>query len=403
MTRAVLDDVRVLDLAWLGPGPFLARALGDLGADVIRIEEVEPGRGRRGASLSEATPTLLHEPAVNAARSGERNIRRAAINLKAPEGRDVFLKLAATADVIVEGFRPGVVSRLGIDEAACRRANPSIVYVSISGYGQDGPYAARVGHDANYLAIGGVLGLTGRPDGPPALPGFPAADHAAGAMSALSHILAALLRRERFGAGAYVDLSITDAVVTLAATFIDEYVATEVVPQRGRTGITGLWPWYDVYETRDARWISIAAVEPFFYANLCDAIDRPDLRGWQWERDRWPELRVELEATFRRRSLDEWCDTLEHLDVCAAPVLSIDEVVTDPHLRHRRVIEEVAHPRLRDVLTVAPVVRLDGQRVQIRCWANSRGEHTEEVLEELGLTAGAVRGLVEAGVVGRRP
>jgi len=377
------------------------RALGDLGADVIRVEEVAPGSGRRGgASLSDRPPPLLHEEPSQRRHLGERNVRRIALDLKSDTGLELFFRLVSTAAVVVEGFRPGVAQRLGIDYERCRQANEAIVYVSLSGYGQHGPYAARVGHDANYLATGGVLSMTGLRDGPPVLPGFPAADHAAGAMSAIAHILAALLHRERYGKGGYLDVAITDAVAALETVFVEEYFETGVTPARGATGISGLWPWYGVYPTRDDRWVSVAAIEPFFYAGLCDAIGRPDLATLQWEQDQWDNVRAQLEQTFAQRSLDEWKELFTQ-DICVAPVLDIDEVVADPHLRHRNVIQQVAHPDHGQVTVVGPVVRLGDGKLTVRRWARTRGQDTGEVLEELGLSRQDVADLETQRIVGR--
>jgi alpha-methylacyl-CoA racemase len=396
-----LAGVRVIDMAWLGPGTLVPRLLGDLGADVIRIEEARPGKGRRGGrSIAARPPDLLHMSSGFRKDLGLRNVRRLALDLKSEEGKEIFKRLVRTADVVIEGFRPGVVQRLGVDYESCVRHKQDIIYVSISGYGQDGPYAQRVGHDLNYIAIAGLLGMTGTREGPPVMPGFPAADHAAGAMSAVMHVLAALVQKCHEGVGQYADVSIMDAVVQLVSVFLEEYFATGVVPKRGATGITGLWPWYDVYQTRDSKWISVAAIEPWFYRNLCDALGRPELESRQWDQDAWESMRAEFKSIFRTRTRDEWVEFLSEREICFAPVLDVDEVVNNPQVQARGMVQYADHPEYGRVRVVASTFHLAKSPVSMEKWATLPGQHTTEILEELGYAEADVRNLLDKGVIG---
>ena len=232
-----LEGIRLLDMAWLGPGPFCANTLGDLGADVIKIYEAHPER--RGGPVM-----FLFDPGMQ---PGFRNCRAMGLDLKSEEGRNIFYHLAKGSDVVMEGFRPGVVKRLGVDYETIKGINPRVVYASLTGYGQDGPYRDVVGHDINYISIGGLLGMTGPAGGTPVIPGAIIADFAAGGMSATIGILVALMARERTGKGQFVDMSMTDAVVELTSIQITPYLHNRTVPKKGETMFTGHYPWYNVY------------------------------------------------------------------------------------------------------------------------------------------------------------
>lgn len=394
-----LPNYRLLDLAWFGPGPFCSRLLGDLGFDVIKIVEVTQGTGRRGGRVF-SVPQVFHRPTPDAKFAGTRNARSIALNLKSERGLAVFRRLVETADVIQEGFRPGVAGRLGIGYEAVKAIKPDIVYASITGYGQNGPYAQRPGHDLNYLSVAGFIDMNGRAGCPPAIPGTVIADYAAGGMSAAVHILAALLRRQQTGQGAYCDVSITDAAFELGYILIDTYLASSLEPRRGETLTSGFWPWYDVYETKDGKYISLACVEPWFYEALCRAIGREDLLGHQWDVDRREQTRREFRELFSSEPREHWVGLFARTDVCFAPVNSLAEATRDPQIRARGMVREVDHPLHGRVSTLGSMLKLDGQDIPYRCWITQPGQHTSEVLREHGFSDAEIEDLRAAGVVG---
>jgi crotonobetainyl-CoA:carnitine CoA-transferase CaiB-like acyl-CoA transferase len=391
MSDSALAGIRILDLARLGPGPHCAQILGDFGADVIKVEEPGPGEGRRAGRM-------LRIPGDAPIR---RNSRSIGLNLRTDEGREVFYKLAASADAIMEGFRPGVAKRLGIDYETVRQHRPDIVYASLSGFGQDGPYSGYVGHDVNYQALAGMLGLTGRPGSRPAIPGNAVADNAGGISAALA-IAIALLSRERSGAGQYVDVSMVDTLLTMMFLTIDQYVSTGEVPGRGDTMLTGRYPWYDVYETKDGKYISVGAVEPWFYENLCRLLGREDFAGDQYaEGERRQEIFDAFVSVFRSKTRDEWVEVLMPGETCAAPVYDVDEVVRDPHLQQRGSIlrGETAGAGMRD--QVGMLVKFSKTPGSIRSRGPELGENTADLLGELGYDEPAISALESAGAIAR--
>jgi crotonobetainyl-CoA:carnitine CoA-transferase CaiB-like acyl-CoA transferase len=386
-----LEGIRILDMARLGPGPHCAQIMGDLGAEIIHIEEPGPGEGRRQGRV-------IRFPDDAAIR---RNSRSVALNLKSEGGREVFLRLAQTADVVVEGFRPGVVKRLGVDYEAVRAVKPEIIYAALTGYGQDGPYAGYVGHDINYQAITGMLGMTGPRRGPPVIPGNTVADNAGGGMNSVISILAALLARQRTGAGQYIDMAMVDGLATMMFLTIDEHLTAGNVPRRGETMLTGAYPWYNVYETKDGKYVAVGAIEPWFYENLCRALGREDLIEHQYADG---EQREEMFAAFRdiflTKNRDEWVAQLMPAETCVSPVYEIDEVAGDPHLQHRQLITDVRLPGEPPRRQVGVMARLSQTPGSIRAPGPAPGQHTEELLREIGYDAAAIESLRNAGAIG---
>ena len=324
----MLDGITVLDLASVGPAARTSRWLADYGATVVKVG---PPPDQRGVQI---TPPFY-------AYAGHRGMQRCLLDLKSAAGVDAFLRLAARADVVIESFRPGVVDRLGIGYQAVSARNPRIVYCSTTGYGQDGPHAQWAGHDLNYLAVAGYLDCSGRdPHGGPALPGATIADSAGGGLHAVVAILAALVRRACSGAGAYLDVAVADGVVALMSLAIDEYLATGEVPGPRHGLLTGRFACYDVYECGDGRWLSVAAIEPRFWANLCRALGCERWIEHQTNDTEQESIRADLRAVFATHDRDHWVATLGPADTCVAPVATIPEVVADPHLRARNVFVE---------------------------------------------------------------
>ncbi|MGH9138566.1 MAG: CaiB/BaiF CoA transferase family protein [Acidimicrobiales bacterium] len=307
-----LDGVNVVDLSTFGPGARCSRALADYGARVVRV--AAPGGPRP-------------EPwAYGGGRGGE----QVELDVKPPAGRDRFLVLAADADVVIESFRPGVVDQLGIGYDAVRAVNPAVVYCSTTGYGQSGPRSQWAGHDLNYLAVGGYLHCSGRDgDGVPALPGATVADIAGGGMRAAMSILSALLQRERTGQGAYLDVSVTDGVEWMQSLYVEEHLATGADPGPGHHVLTGRYACYGIYRCRDGGFVSVAAIEPRFFANLCNAVGLARWTRVQYDDAAQDDLRAELRRMFATRTRDEWVAELAPADCCVAPVLTIKEVAAE--------------------------------------------------------------------------
>ena len=389
MTLA-LDGIRILDMAWLGPGPFCSFMLGDLGADVIHIYEAHPER--RGG------PVLM---LFDSTRPGLRNCRTMGLDLKSEDGKKVFMNLVKTADVVMEGFRPGVVKRLGVDYDVVKEVNPRIVYASLSGYGQDGPYRDMVGHDINYISLSGLLGLTGKKDGEPVVPGAVIGDFTGG-MSAAIGILAALVSRVKTGKGQYIDMSMTDAVVDLNSMEINNYLQNPAaVPRKGETMFTGSYPWYNVYETKDGKYISIGSLEPWFFANLCQLLGCEEFTPYEFdEGEKRDEIFKYFREKFLTRTRDEWVELLSQKDVCVAPVYDIDELESDPHLVARRMVVESDHPIKGRVKHVGSMHKLSDSPVEVRNWATAYNQHTDEILREIGYDDSHIQQLREADVIG---
>jgi crotonobetainyl-CoA:carnitine CoA-transferase CaiB-like acyl-CoA transferase len=389
MTLA-LEGIRIVDITWLGPGIFCSTTFGDLGADVIQVYEAHPER--RGAPY-----TMLFD----GVRPGLRNCRTIGIDLKSPGGRDVFYDLVKTADVVMEGFRPGVAQRLGADYESVKKINPRIVYASLTGYGQSGPYRDLVGHDINYIAMGGLLGLTGSVGGAPVIPGTVLADFAAGGMSAAIAILASLLSRERTGQGRFVDMSMLDAVVELSIQEINPYLLGGPVPHRGEGMLSGKYPWYNVYETKDSKHISLGALEPWFFANLCQLLGCEHFVPYQYdEGEKKNEMFNYFRETFLTKTRDEWFVLLRQKDTCVAPVYSVDELESDPHLRSRCMIIETEHPKLGRIKLVGSMHKISDSPVEVRNWSERFGKYTDEILRELGYDNARIKRLREADAVG---
>lgn len=388
-----LAGVRVLDLTRLLPGGYATLLLADLGADVLKVEE--PGKG----DYVRWTPPMTGDfSAAHVALN--RNKRSLTLNLKSDEGRDILGSLVESHDVLVESFRPGVMARLGVGWDDLRARNPRLVYCAISGYGQDGPRSQTAGHDVNYIGYAGVLGIVGDEDGPPVIPGVQIGDLAGGGMAAVISILVALNRRAQTGEGDFCDVSMMDGVVSWLSIHAGEFVATGVEPQRGRMHLSGAYPCYRIYPAADG-WISVGALEPQFWTALCDAIDRPDLAGDAFAvGDRRNEVVAELDAMFAARGRAEWMKLFDGKDVCVAPVNTMAEAFEDEQVRHRKMIVDG------DVAGVGPW-RYVGNPIKLasapgdvaRLPPPGLGEHSDAVLDELGIGESERARLRSAGVI----
>lgn len=383
-----LAGIRVLDLSALAPGPFATMLLGDLGADVVTVEA--PPSARPGSGVS----TLRVHGGVEARRRGlnplHRSRRSIVLDLKQPAGLDVALRLAAASDVFVEGFRPGVCDRLGLGYAALSAAHPGLVYCSLTGYGQEGELALRAGHDLNYIAEAGLLSVSTRPGQRPGIPLNMAADYAAGGLLAAFGILAALTGRASTGRGTHVDVSMYEGLLGLLQVAPAWTAAGAPDPSWGGGLLSGAVPFYDCYRTSDDQWLSVAALEPKFFANLCTALQRPELIEAHADPARWDEIRSAFTEAFAGAPLTTWLDRFAEVDTAVAPVRSVTDAFATAH--HRGVLPAPAQ--------VGPIPRMSGWAPVAGPVATRPGAHSREVLGELGLTPEQIDELVTAGVVG---
>ena len=390
---AALEGITVLDFTRLLPGPFCTQLLCNLGAEVIKIEDPKLGDYMR------SVPPIVHDVSypflmVN------RGKRSLSVDLKTPEGQEIVHKLARGSDVVVEQFRPGVMARLRVAYDDLAMMNPRLVYCSFSGYGQTGPYKDLPGHDINFQALAGILGVTtGREDKAPAIPGVPIADLASGFNAALA-ILAALRVRDRTGRGEFIDVSIYDTAVALMVLGLARFLATGEEPVAGETLLTGSFPFYSLYETKDGRWLSVATVEPKFWSRMCELIAAPDLAEKQFKdgAERF-QVAQALADKFRGRTLAEWEAMLAKENLPITGVKRVSEVVRDPHVKARGLLpvvdvsglwkfQVIAHPAKHATLETRNPTRVP-----------AKGQDTEEILRSLGYTARQIQTLAKKGVV----
>jgi len=378
-----LAGIRVLDLTRLLPGPVATLHLADLGAEVIKIEDPQVGDYARTLGTGHGEDSAYF-------RMINRNKQGLRLDLKQPAGVEVFMRLAATADVIVDSFRPGVMDKLGVGYAAVAAVNPKIAYCSISGYGQDGPYRDLAGHDINYLGYAGVLDQIGREGGDPALPNFQIADLLGGALTAAMGILAAVLEAQRTGQGRYIDVAMTDSV--LAHTYFTMLRLNDAghSAPRGADLLTGGLPCYATYRCADGRHIAVGALEGKFWKGCCEVLARPEWIRRQWD----AALRSEMAALFATRPRDDWAALFAAVDCCVTPILSPEEALENEQIAARRMVLR------EDGLTqFAPPLKLSEYEFSVRLPAPKVGEHNAEILRAAGYTDAEIVALVAAGVV----
>src|SRR5216684_3152492 len=395
---APLSGIKVLDLTKLAPGPHCTMILGDLGADIIKIEEPGPPTGRRAEQAGAAGVT---RPNIGSAPTNAlgRNKKSIGINLKSEAGRDIFLRLAQRADVVVEEYRPGVAKRLGIDYETLSARNSRLVYCAVTGFGQTGPYRDLVGHDLNYIGTAGVLSLFGRPGQPPTIPHNIIADYAGGGMHGAIGVLAAIVARQQTGRGQYVDISMMDGSVALLAQSFSTFFAGGQVPKRGETMLDGGIPNYNVYLTRDGKYLTIGSLEPWFFANLCRTLGRDDLIPHEFNPEKRDEISKFFTETFKTKTRDEWFEILSKTDICAGRMLTLDEVPNDPQVLARNMIVEVTAPNGQKVKQIGVSVKLSDTPGSIRSLAPQLGEHTDEILGGLGYSQDEINRWREEGAI----
>ena len=394
-----LEGIKVVDLSRYAPGFYVSMYLGDMGADVIRVEEPATS-GRRAEFKDVPLEYKAMEDQRGAAYNAlERNKRKIALNLKDEDAREVFYKLVADADVVLEGSRPGVAQRLGVDYETCREINPRIVYCSLTGFGQDGPYARKAGHDINYISIAGALGLVGQRDGTPSIPANLVADYAGGAQFAIIGVLTALLARQHTGKGQFVDIAMTDGVVSLMVQFTQQFFKDGDVPRPASMRLNGGVAHYNVYQAKDGRWVAVGANEPYFFANLCKLVGRPDLAEHQFDPERGGEIESALREAFKTRPAQEWHDLMAAEDTCVTKVYDLQEVFADPQIVHRQMVMELQHETVGTVRQVGFPVKLSETPASVRRFAGAKGQDTDDLMRELGYAPEEIQRLREKGSV----
>ena len=375
-----LSGVKVIEIAGIGPGPFAAMMLADMGAEVVRVDRAQAV----GSDFSKPNREILNR--------GRRSI---GVDLKAADGVETVLALVEQADALIEGFRPGVAERLGIGPDPCLARNPQLVYGRMTGWGQEGPYAQAAGHDINYIALAGALGHFGRAGGKPTPPINLVGDFGGGGMLMAFGVACALVESGRSGKGQVIDAAMVDGAAVLM-TMMWGFQALGIWGPFGTNVLDTGAPFYDTYETADGKFISLGSLEPQFYAELVDRMglgDEVELAR-QMDPSAWPDLRERLTARFASKTRDEWCEILEMTDVCFAPVLTMAEAAEHPHIRSRAtVVEEfgLAQP--------APAPRFSRTPGAIRRPPAWPGQHTDEVLTDWGFGADAIARLRESGAI----
>ncbi|MGA2237850.1 MAG: CaiB/BaiF CoA-transferase family protein [Candidatus Bathyarchaeia archaeon] len=388
---ASLDGLHVLDLSRLLPGPLCTMILGDLGADVVKVEQPEIGDYARFA------PPLIGDTG-SAFLMLNRNKRSITLNLKNAEAKEILHKLATKADVFVESYQPGVAERLGVGYPAIRKVNEHIIYCSISGYGQTGPYRDFVGHDLNYAAYSGAIGATGLKGGPPVIPAVQIADIQSAIYAAVA-ITAALYRREKTGEAEFIDVSMMDTAIASMIMPLSFHFAGAST-ERGESFLSGGAPFYNVYETKDRKFISIASLEPKFWAELCNALGVEEYQDQQIvSAEVSQQISAALAEKFREKKRDEWVKILNEREIPCAPVYDVSEVPADPQVRAREMIFEMETEAFGKLNQLATPIRISHNPLVVRSGPPKLGQHTLEILRELGYSTKDVERLKTEGAI----
>ena len=388
-----LSSLKILDFSTLLPGPFASLLLADMGADVLRVES--PSR----MDLVRVLPP--HDLGVSASHAYlNRNKRGMALDLKKPEAVQLVKRLVQDYDIVLEQFRPGVMDKLGVGYEALKAINPRLIYVSITGYGQTGPYKDRAGHDINYLALAGLASYTGRHDSGPLPLGIQAADIAGGSLHGVIGLLAAVVQRQVTGQGQQVDVSMTDCAFSLHAMAGAGYLACGVEPAMENQPLNG-GSFYDYYRSRDGRWFSVGSLEPQFMQQFCAALGRPELaaRGLSMRPEDQQALKREIQNEFDKRNFADWCERFAALDACVEPVLSLAEAVEHPQLQARGVVTEVPRDSAEPQRQIACPIRFSAGLDTPRHIGVSVGAHTDQVLTELGYSIEQIAAWRDARVI----
>lgn len=390
--KGPLSSLKVLDFSTLLPGPFASLLLADMGAEVLRIES--PTR----VDLTRVLPP--HVDGVSASHAYlNRNKRCISLDLKQPAAVEVVKKLVAEYDIVLEQFRPGVMDKLGVGYEALKAINPKLIYVSITGYGQTGPYKDRAGHDINYLALSGLASHTGRADSGPLPLGMQVADIAGGSLHGVVGLLAAVVQRQATGVGQAVDISMTDCAFSLNAMAGAAYLAAGEEPGMEGNALNG-GSFYDYYQTRDGQWFSVGSLEPQFMQQLCAALGRSELAKWGLRPDKQGELKNEIRIEFEKRDAAQWRELFASMDACVEPMLSFAEAVEHPQIRARELVLEVPREGKSAQRQIASPIKFSEGLPAPRHIGAALGAHNAEVLEGLGYSSAQIAEMKAAKVIG---
>ena len=379
--EGALSGLTVLDLSRLLPGPFCSMILADHGARVIAVEDSR----------------YVVEAGINT--SVLRNKEHMTLNLKSDKGREIFLKMAEQADVVLEGFRPSVVERLGVDYNAVSTRNPGIIYCSISGYGQTGPFRNEAGHDVNYLSVAGVLDLIGERDRPPSIPGIQIADLAGGGMNAVIGILLALNVRHQTGKGQYIDISMTDGSFSLLSLVLSLKQSTGIPVRRADSLLSHRYACYNTYETADDRYLSIGAVENRFWKNLCIFFEKPEYIPLQYDDGRREEIIKFMRHEFKQKNLAQWQVAFDDKDICWGPVRTLDEALNAPLFRAREMVVDLTDDKGECKRFLGVPVKLSDTPGSVRTLPPAFGENTRSLLLEFGYTDDQIQAFIKEGII----
>jgi len=397
-----LEGIKIIDLTHSGPGDFCTTMLGDFGGEVIKIQALPNSSGRASYVEYEMTKNYVHNPL-------NRNKKSLGLNLRADWGREIFYRLCREADVVIESFRPGTVKKLAVDYETVRRINPMIIYCSLSGYGQSGPYSNLPGHDVNFIGMGGVLDLVGEMGGPPVIPLNLIGDFAGAALHGVIGILTALVSRDRIGKGQYVDVAYLDSTISLLSFFLGPYFASGTVIKRGETALHGAYPYYGIYKTGDNKYLTIGCLETHFWRSLCQVLGTeeyvddhllPEHFFSAPEGARWKEIRSALEKVFLTGTRDEWFEKLSEHGIPVGKVCTPDEAIHDPQIQHRKMIIDIDHPEFGKVKQIGSAIQFSETPAKAKNSVAHFGEHSKEILHELGYSRKEIESFYQSSIVG---
>jgi len=373
-----LKGLKVLDFTTLLPGPYATLCLADLGAEVLKITS-----GSR-PDLADLVPPIVPGTKLSAATAYLGRGKRAMnLNLKHPDAVKIVTQLVADYDIVVEGFRPGVMARFGLGYENLKEVNPAIIYCSITGYGQTGPLHKKGGHDINYLSLSGIMSYSGRKESGPVLSGMQIADIASGSYNAVIGILAAVINRKETGKGQSIDISMTDGMISFNAIYGACFLIDGKEPRRDSLMLNG-GTLYDYYETKDGRHISFGGLEPQFFAAFCNAIDRPDLISGGVETEDIEQIKTEMRRIIKTKTRDEWIAVFEGVDACMEPVLTLSEALSSKYVEERELLVEMDLPDGRTIRQIANPIKFSDNRQEYTTAGVASGTHTKEVLLKLG-------------------
>ncbi|MBN2569317.1 MAG: CoA transferase [Deltaproteobacteria bacterium] len=387
-----LKGLKVLDFTTLLPGPYATLCIADLGAEVLKITS-----GSR-PDLADLIPPFVPNTKLSAATAYLcRGKRSMSLNLKHPDAVEIVSQLVADYDIVVEGFRPGVMARLGLGYDRLKEVNPAIIYCSITGYGQTGPLHKKGGHDINYLSFSGIMSYSGRKESGPVLSGMQIADVASGSYNAVIGILAAVINRKETGKGQYIDISMTDGMIAFNAIYGACFLVDGKEPHRDGLLLNG-GTLYDYYETKDGRHISFGGLEPQFFAAFCTAINRPDLISGGIETKDIGQVKTEIRQIFKTKTRDEWVAVFEGVDACVGPVLTLSEVLSSKHVEERELLVEVDLPDGGKTRQIGNPIKFSESRMEYTTAGVASGTHKKDVIMELGYSEEDFYGFEKNGV-----